>query len=107
MVSRFAYYNGGTRDLPNYNGSKRVHRARGMSLIPLSQDKVPQLYDNRDLLVREQWVKIMKLRIVREKLEECYHSQSVNHMQNCRELVERYLKDLPGARIAGRPPFLK
>ncbi|KAJ2083353.1 hypothetical protein H4R24_000913 [Coemansia sp. RSA 988] len=66
-----------------------------------------ELYDNRDRLVREKWVKIMKLRIVREKLEECYHSQSVNHMQNCRELVERYLKDLPGARISGRPPFLK
>ncbi|KAJ2631403.1 hypothetical protein H4R22_002011 [Coemansia sp. RSA 1290] len=65
-----------------------------------------ELYDNRDRLVRDQWVKIMKLRIVREKLEECYHSQSVNHMQNCRALVERYLNDLPKARMGGRPPTL-
>ncbi|KAJ2890846.1 hypothetical protein GGI21_003474 [Coemansia aciculifera] len=66
-----------------------------------------ELFDNRDRIVRDQWVKIMKLRIVREKLIECYHRESVNHMQNCRALVERYLKDLPGAQIGGRPPFLK
>ncbi|KAJ2763100.1 hypothetical protein IWQ57_005641, partial [Coemansia nantahalensis] len=66
-----------------------------------------ELFDNRDKIVRDQWVKIMKLRIVREKLEECYHTQSVNHMQNCRELVERYLKELPEATIRGRPPHLK
>ncbi|KAJ2601281.1 hypothetical protein GGF40_001587 [Coemansia sp. RSA 1286] len=65
-----------------------------------------ELFDNRDRLVRDQWVKIMKLRIVREKLAECYHRESVNHMQNCRVLVERYLKDLPDAQIGGRPPFL-
>ncbi|KAJ2489930.1 hypothetical protein IWW37_003560 [Coemansia sp. RSA 2050] len=63
--------------------------------------------DRADRLVRDQWVKIMKLRIVREKLTECYHREGVNHMQNCRELAERYLRDLPGAQIGGRPPHLK
>ncbi|KAJ1961320.1 hypothetical protein GGI12_003313 [Dipsacomyces acuminosporus] len=66
-----------------------------------------ELFENRDRVVRDQWVKVMKLRIVREKLAECYHKESVNHMQNCRVLVERYLKDFDGARIGGRPPFLK
>ncbi|KAJ1666312.1 hypothetical protein IW140_005206 [Coemansia sp. RSA 1813] len=66
-----------------------------------------ELYENADKLVRNQWVKIMKLRIVREKLNECYEREGVNHFQNCRFLVERYLKDLPEARIDGTPPMFK
>ncbi|KAJ2388326.1 hypothetical protein GGI23_006081 [Coemansia sp. RSA 2559] len=63
--------------------------------------------DRLDKLVRAQWVKIMKLRIVREKLNECYSREGVNHIQNCRALVERYLKDLPEAHIDGTPPMFK
>ncbi|KAI9501975.1 hypothetical protein GGI25_005672 [Coemansia spiralis] len=66
-----------------------------------------ELYENRDKMVRDKWVKIMKLRIVREKLHECYHREGVNHLQNCRALVERYLKDLPDARIGGPPPMFR
>ncbi|KAJ1799522.1 hypothetical protein LPJ59_001769 [Coemansia sp. RSA 2399] len=66
-----------------------------------------ELADNADKLVRAQWVKIMKLRIVREKLNECYSREGVNHIQNCRALVERYLKDLPEARMDGTPPMFK
>ncbi|KAJ2518335.1 hypothetical protein GGI11_000724 [Coemansia sp. RSA 2049] len=62
-----------------------------------------ELQDNVDKRVRAQWVKIMKLRIVREMLNECYEREGVNHMQNCRVLVERYLRDLPEARIDGTP----
>ncbi|KAJ1930791.1 hypothetical protein EC988_010007 [Linderina pennispora] len=65
------------------------------------------MFDERDRIVREKWVKIMKLRILREKLNECYHREGVNHMQNCRGLVLRYLNELPEAQIGSRPPFLK
>ncbi|KAJ1677250.1 hypothetical protein EV182_006558, partial [Spiromyces aspiralis] len=40
-------------------------------------------------LAREQWIKLMETRLVRAKLQECYKSEGVNHLQNCRELVDR------------------
>jgi hypothetical protein len=32
----------------------------------------------------------MEARLVREELKKCYRGEGVNHLQNCKELAERY-----------------
>jgi len=51
--------------------------------------------------MRESWVKVMELRIVREKLGECYRREGVNHMETCKHLAERYLDMLKDSKIQG------
>ncbi|OMJ26822.1 NADH-ubiquinone oxidoreductase 12 kDa subunit, mitochondrial [Smittium culicis] len=60
-----------------------------------------KILGERDKIVREQWIKLMETRIVREKLEECYLKEGVNHFDNCRELALRYLDEFPKTRIEG------
>lgn len=38
----------------------------------------------QDAIIREQWVGVMKARIVRGELEKCYNKEGVNHQVNCR-----------------------
>ncbi|RKP24155.1 hypothetical protein SYNPS1DRAFT_23754 [Syncephalis pseudoplumigaleata] len=40
--------------------------------------------------IREQWVKVMEARIVREELAKCHRTEGVNHYEQCRHLVELY-----------------
>lgn len=40
----------------------------------------------QDAVLREQWVKSMMARIVREELGKCYYREGVNHLQNCGKL---------------------
>ncbi|CAD6583421.1 MAG: hypothetical protein TREMPRED_003545 [Tremellales sp. Tagirdzhanova-0007] len=48
-------------------------------------------YAEREHHVRETWVKAMEARLVREELKKCYRGEGVNHMQNCKELADRYV----------------
>ncbi|PVU96911.1 hypothetical protein BB559_002213 [Furculomyces boomerangus] len=60
-----------------------------------------KILDERNKIVREQWIKLMETRILREKLEECYLREGVNHLENCRELALRYLDEFPKNRVEG------
>lgn len=40
----------------------------------------------QDAVIREQWVKSMMARIVRDELGKCYYREGVNHLQNCGKL---------------------
>lgn len=40
----------------------------------------------QDAIIREQWVKSMMARIVRDELGKCYYREGVNHLQNCGKL---------------------
>jgi len=40
----------------------------------------------QDAVIREQWVKSMMVRLVREELGKCYYREGVNHLQNCATL---------------------
>ena len=42
-----------------------------------------QVWDARDAIIREQWVKQMMARLVREELGKCYVREGVNHLANC------------------------
>ncbi|KAI9143781.1 hypothetical protein BKA69DRAFT_1058958 [Paraphysoderma sedebokerense] len=48
----------------------------------------------RDASIRESWVSVMELHIIREQLSKCYQREGVNHHANCKNLVEAYMKRL-------------
>lgn len=37
----------------------------------------------QDAIIREQWVKSMMARLVREELGKCYYKEGVNHLDRC------------------------
>ena len=37
----------------------------------------------QDAIIREQWVKNMMARLVREELSKCYYREGVNHLEKC------------------------
>ncbi|KAJ1982806.1 hypothetical protein H4R35_000165 [Dimargaris xerosporica] len=66
----------------------------------------------RDQYLRESWIRVMELRIVKDRIKQCYLTEGVNYRQNCRDLAELYL-DMAKAyrlrgykRVDGQPPKL-
>lgn len=37
----------------------------------------------QDAVIREQWVKNMMARLVRDELKKCYYREGVNHLEKC------------------------
>lgn len=78
--------------------TSRIHIACVAAPLPLrpAEHLHPMLmlllgrYNEREHHVRESWVKAMEARLVREELKKCYRGEGVNHMQNCKDLAERY-----------------
>jgi len=60
-----------------------------------------QVWDARDAIIREQWVKQMMARLVRDELGKCYVREGVNHLQNCGKYRDRYLQLLKENREKG------
>ena len=57
-------------------------------IVPATFDGVD--YDNQhafkaaqDAVLREQWVRSMMARLVREELGKCYYREGVNHLEKC------------------------
>lgn len=40
----------------------------------------------QDAIIREQWVKSMMARLVREEMGKCYYREGVNHLEKCGHL---------------------
>ena len=59
------------------------------------------ILDAREQKIREDWIKVMELRLIREQLNKCYKTEGVNHYQNCRELAEKYLSLLKESKVKG------
>lgn len=64
-------------------------------------EDTPRLKAAQDAIIREQWVKSMMARLVREELGKCYAAEGVNHLEKCGRLRERYFEALKDARIRG------
>ena len=45
-----------------------------------------RLKQAQDAIVREQWVRCMMARLVREELGKCYRREGINHLLNCGKL---------------------
>ncbi|KAF2146462.1 uncharacterized protein K452DRAFT_262248 [Aplosporella prunicola CBS 121167] len=55
----------------------------------------------QDAIIREQWVKSMMARLVREEMGKCYYREGVNHLEKCGHLRERYFELLKESKIKG------
>ena len=49
-------------------------------------DDTKALKQAQDAIIREQWVKVMMGRLVREELGKCYYREGVNHLEKCGKL---------------------
>ena len=54
-------------------------------------------------MIREQWVSVMKRRLVHDKLVKCYRVEGVNHKENCKEIADKYWSMLqdPTVKVRG------
>ena len=53
----------------------------------------------RESKIREDWVKVMELRITRGMLVKCQESEGVNHYDKCKVLAEKYIDMLADTRV--------
>lgn len=49
--------------------------------------------------MREDWIKVMEMRIVREKLGECWRTEGVNAHEQCAHLAQRLLEMIPDHKV--------
>lgn len=77
------------------------------------------IYAARNQKIRDDWVKAMEARIIKEKLDECYRTEGVNHCKffhfiyqkqnfnrfhidkSCRDLADMYLGTIKTHRVEG------
>lgn len=74
---------------------------------------VPPTFDNVDMsdtlavkaaqdsIIREQWVRSMMARLVRDEMGRCYRREGVNHLEKCSLLRNRYLELLKESKVRG------
>lgn len=60
-------------------------------MVPATFDGVdyndgPRLKAAQDAVIKEQWVKSMMARLVRDELAKCYNREGVNHLEKCGKL---------------------
>ncbi|KAL9000607.1 MAG: hypothetical protein Q9188_005657 [Gyalolechia gomerana] len=55
----------------------------------------------QDAIIKEQWVKSMMARLVRQELAKCYNREGVNHLEKCGKLRERYFQALKDSKVKG------
>jgi hypothetical protein len=59
------------------------------------------LRNAQDAIIREQWVKQMMARLVRDELGKCYVQHGVNHLEKCGVYRDRYIQLLKENREKG------
>ncbi|OAF59097.1 hypothetical protein VC83_04139 [Pseudogymnoascus destructans] len=64
-------------------------------------DDTQRLKQAQDAILREQWVRSMMARLVREEMGKCYYREGVNHLEKCGALRERYFELLKESKVRG------
>ena len=57
----------------------------------VNYDDTPRLKAAQDSIIREQWVKSMMARLIRDELGKCYYREGVNHLEKCGALRGMHL----------------
>ncbi|PWN19083.1 hypothetical protein BCV69DRAFT_251616 [Microstroma glucosiphilum] len=70
-----------------------------MNKLP-SQEEFEATLAARNETLRNNWIKTMEARIVREELQKCQKAEGVNHYAVCKPLVETYLELLKDAKVS-------
>ncbi|WFD05282.1 hypothetical protein MVES1_000611 [Malassezia vespertilionis] len=55
----------------------------------------------RDDAIRDEWIKVMQVRLVREELQKCYRAEGENHYMVCAPIVKIYDDLLKDAKVKG------
>ena len=50
----------------------------------------------REAAARASAVRVEKAKLLREELKKCYKESGVNHLQDCAELVDKYMSAIKG-----------
>jgi len=78
------------------DASRRWRQHREFPRVPdkaeVDRNDPAALIEARHQEARDKWVAIMGTRLLREQLRECYLREGVNHLKNCRELAEEYVR---------------
>ncbi|KAF9790441.1 hypothetical protein BJ322DRAFT_1017157 [Thelephora terrestris] len=61
----------------------------------------------REEHIRENWIKAMEARIVRDNLSKCQKVEGVNHYERCKDLAERYADMLKENRYSSKSYSLR
>lgn len=61
---------------------------------------VVDLMAKKDAHIKEQWVKTMEIRLVRDELNKCYKGEGVNATEHCKDLALRYLGMLKSHKVS-------
>lgn len=85
---------------------EELHRTYSAYTVPAIRMLTPVFLPNftekkadRDAKIRENWVRTMEARLVREELQKCHKAEGVNHYQVCNYLTKRYLALLEDAKV--------
>jgi hypothetical protein len=65
-------------------------------------DDTKALKAAQDAILREQWIKSMMVRLVREELGKCYYREGVNHLEKCTDLRGEWRVLIQGSGGGGR-----
>ncbi|MCJ1424869.1 hypothetical protein MMC29_002757 [Sticta canariensis] len=71
------------------------------SFSGVDYDDTPRFKAAQDAILREQWVKAMMARLIREELGKCYYREGVGHLEKCAKLRERYFEALKESQVRG------
>lgn len=47
-------------------------------------------YQTQDKWIREYWVHVEYMKMLKDEVRNCYRREGVNHYENCRDLVHEY-----------------
>ncbi|CAG8506477.1 hypothetical protein C2G38_1993184 [Gigaspora rosea] len=64
------------------------------TLEEIDKSDVEAVRAAREQQVREYWIKVMEIRLVRNQLIKCYKTEGVNHYKNCKKLADLYVEML-------------
>ena len=64
-------------------------------------DDTARLKQAQDAVIREQWVRSMMARLVREELGKCYYREGVNHLEKCGPLRGKSPQLLAREQVVG------
>ncbi|KAI7903095.1 uncharacterized protein BX663DRAFT_551942 [Cokeromyces recurvatus] len=82
-----------------YPEHKTFERVPSLEQVDPNDHKA--VYAARNQKIRDDWVKVMEARLIKEKLDECYRTEGVNHYQTCRELADMYFATIKTHKVEG------
>jgi hypothetical protein len=80
--------------LQQYKGASLASFFSFLLTPPLSEQ-----IEARDTHIRESWVRAMELRLIRDEMNKCQRAEGVNHYENCKVFVDKYLELLRDAKV--------